>query len=146
MYDIHTTREGKQMMISQMEDRHLLNLIKLELNQITLMLDASSSKLQLTPAQQILYNLQSDEIAKRAREEVPRKVRHLYPYIAEAMLRGLTEVTENLQLTFGRKTKDTIALDIALPTKRISRARTIRERLEDAENKACYYFDPPNDD
>lgn len=105
MFEIHTTREGKQMFISQMEDEHIKNTINLYIKKLE-MLKGLTVKVDLPKFKKALYNIADDEdIQAEAMDKLKDVAKALYPYLAEAMLRGIDFKTE-LQKVFEREGKE----------------------------------------
>ena len=82
----HTTREGKTMLIAQMDDTHLLNTIRLKVSRMADMLElASIEQDEYTTA---LYGLRAIDLTTVA-VHVRTAIIYLYPYLAELGFRGL---------------------------------------------------------
>lgn len=85
-----------------MENEHLLNTIKLQCSKISSLVSALNSKIQISPTQSALYGLDTTTISNEAQRRLRPTVEAIYPYVCEAMLRGMTEVTLILQTALGR--------------------------------------------
>ena len=100
MLDMHITKEGKRVLIAQMDDEHLTNFIALVLRQV---LAAQAAKQDdLTDYHRALYDLPTVDdkaVAQLTREALQR----LYPYLAEAFLRGLKAPRKLLIEVLGRE-------------------------------------------
>lgn len=122
MIDIHQTEDGRLMFISQMTDDHLCNLIRRQLR-IVKELTALISKEPMSQTRRellsSLYNIDSNADRKDAKERLPKVVRGLYAYIAEAMLRGLSDITTDMQVAFGRTTKEDDFIKVPAPLLRL---------------------------
>ena len=94
MYKVHRTKEGKNMFISQMDDSHLTNTIKFILRKIKICKDALGLEIKATKLQSALYRIDEKELASQAKEEITEICETMYPYLAEAMLRGISFTTE----------------------------------------------------
>ena len=101
MLKIHKTRAGEQFFVSQMEDEHLRNTIELYLGQLKQLKGALEAKVTLNPFKSALYNVDVGAISEKAKGLINGVANKLYPYLAEAMLRGIDYKTE-LQTTFER--------------------------------------------
>lgn len=104
MFDTHVTREGHKIPISEMTDNHLVNFINYVLRGINAARDIDTNA--NTELEAHLYRnkaksfMDSYQKANFIREQVNR----LYPYFAEAVLRGLSEKFEsNFQQAMRRK-------------------------------------------
>jgi len=103
----HTTKDGSKLFISEMENSHLENTIRLMLAKVD-------------EAKRMLYNKSSENKFKSALYSIPevkdrdlkefilKYTTMLAPYIMEAMLRGIN-FTPELQLAYERVGKDTIS-------------------------------------
>jgi hypothetical protein len=99
MLEMHVTKEGDRMLIAQMTDEHLVNFINLVLKQAKVAQGAKTD--ELTDYHRILYNL--PVVDERSIAEVTREaLQKLYPYLAEAYLRGIDTPRELLQEVMGR--------------------------------------------
>ncbi len=105
MLKIHRTKEGEKMFISQMEDSHLQATINLFIKKIKDLKDALSMKVNVSPFKSALYAIDSTEIAENAKQRISTATSLLYPYLAEAMLRGM-DYTVELQELFERTGKE----------------------------------------
>lgn len=105
MFQKHKTKDGRKMLICEMTNRHLSNTISMLLTQLRQVNDAldGNAKFNATPSQIAMRgvrkaSLDFDELAKMQRIIVDK----LYPYLAEAFLRGMFELIEEVQAAFGR--------------------------------------------
>jgi hypothetical protein len=100
MLEKHMTKEGNVLLVAEMEDSHLENLIAMFLVKIIKnkrMINGQA----LDPYQAALYNIpkhSAESLAKENRELIGR----LYPYLAEAYLRGLSGNRQQLVEAMGR--------------------------------------------
>lgn len=102
MLELHKTNAGEQMFISQMDNEHLQNTINcyfIKIEQAKSLLNTSVSVDKLKSA---LYEIDNKQIAKQASRLIKRITEKLYPYLAEAMLRGIS-YTERMQKVYERK-------------------------------------------
>jgi hypothetical protein len=100
MLEKHTTTTGSTILIAEMEDSHLINMINLVSRKILEL--QNRLKTPSSNYQQVLYGLpkvNEETIAKAIREFIQK----LYPYLAEAYLRGLTEPLVFLRMAVGRE-------------------------------------------
>ena len=102
MYEEHRTKDGKEMLICQMDDKHLGNTINLFLNKLgeakrLLTLEISENKFKSA-----LRGRSSKDLTKAAERAIREITEKLYPYLAESMLRGIY-YTERMQAIFERK-------------------------------------------
>jgi len=100
MYEVHQTRDGITIYISQMDDEHLKNTINLKLRKIAA-LKGISVKVELNEFQKALYDLSEQEFSEKQANRLRKEVGGIYAYLAEAMLRGIS-YTEQLQKIFER--------------------------------------------
>jgi hypothetical protein len=107
MYAEHKTRDGKKMYISQMDNRHLENTIRIILKHIEDAKKVSSQEVPLSKFQQTVYKMNTARVEKKAAQMISALTEKLYPYLAEAMLRG-QNYTADLQRVFERKASDSI--------------------------------------
>lgn len=98
----HYTRGGETMFISQMEDEHLRNTIEIFLREIEKCIGLLDFKVGLSRFKSALYKVDSEEIADRAEERLQKVVNKSYPYLSEALLRGM-DFKDRLQEVFQRK-------------------------------------------
>ncbi len=105
MNNIHITKDGKKMLISQMENNHLLNTIKFYLNKIESAKKYLESKINMNNFKSALYGINNEQVSKKAKESIPIITNKLLPYIFEAALRGV-DITELLQNVYERKEKE----------------------------------------
>lgn len=98
----HTDREGNKKLISQMSDTHLKNIIEMYLTQMETAkasLIASITSLKFKSA---LYGISDDQIEKKSGKLLRHHNKKLVPYLAEAMIRGIS-FTERLQKIHDRQ-------------------------------------------
>lgn len=85
MFETHRDSTGNEILIAAMDDQHLQNTVKLKCRQIA---QALGSVVQISdPAKAALYGVKAkspEEAGEAARKVAVR----LYPYLAEALLRG----------------------------------------------------------
>lgn len=100
MLERHTTRDGQTMLIAQMENSHLMNYINMRLRK---MLEVKESA-RIIPTDNYtrrLYGLRA--VTEEEAADVNRMaLMALYPYLAEAYLRGLDEPRQLLIEVLGR--------------------------------------------
>ena len=106
MYARHTTKDGKHMFISQMDDEHLKNTINLMFANIRNAKSLLSAKVSLSNFQGALYGMSKEKISKKTAKLIKGHTRKLAHYLAEAMLRGMN-YTKELQELFERTGADT---------------------------------------
>jgi hypothetical protein len=87
MLEKHTQRDGKTLLIAQMDDDHLNNMIQLVLRKIE-EVQSLREPAQVDPYEQRLYGLKTIT-PEDAADAVRELIQKLYPYLAEAYLRGL---------------------------------------------------------
>lgn len=98
MFKTHTTREGKTMMICEMEDTHLVNCIKWLLKRLN---EVRNYRSDLNAVDKILYKV--PDASPQQVANITRQVADaIQPYVLEATLRGLN-VKPYLQDAFGRQ-------------------------------------------
>jgi hypothetical protein len=102
MLEIHITKDGAAMLIAQMTDSHLCNMIHLVIHkarEVKAMADRASG---FDAYHQQLYGIKqvSQEDAAKATRMALQK---LYPYLAEAYLRGLEGPRQELVEFLGRE-------------------------------------------
>ena len=130
MHFVHTTREGKNLFISQLDDEHLFNTILMhvrKIKEISNMLSEEAAKVSKLSA--ALYDINPEQMAVQAKRELPRAVTVLYPYLAEAVLRNLRmdEISAAMQDAFQRKGQDVLT---PLPDGRGQSIQMLAETLE----------------
>lgn len=101
MLRIHKTKEGDRLFISQMDDTHLVNTISLIMKRICKCKNALSSKISISSFKAALYKVDTNSLVESAKERIAEETNILYPYISEAMLRGMS-FTKELQELFER--------------------------------------------
>jgi hypothetical protein len=102
MFERHITKEGKELFISQMSDSHLESTIMMYINKIR---EAKNNliaeDIRVSPMQTILYGVDPKALQKRARHTIRAVSTKLYPYLAEACLRGM-DFSKELQDVYER--------------------------------------------
>lgn len=102
----HTTAEGEEIPLNQMDSSHLINTIKMFLRIIARSTKALNSKeVELSPAELALYGKKSYNHAAQLKQahEI------LMPYVLEATIRGLYNVIGlEVMLAYGRQTSLTL--------------------------------------
>lgn len=101
MFQTHTTREGTEMLISQMSDEHLNAYIKMICRGIVETRERARKPELIDEYETALYGgkkLDPDKAARHNREAIER----LYPYLAEAFLRDLSDAQLAFQTAVGR--------------------------------------------
>ncbi|BFM39936.1 hypothetical protein [Synechocystis sp. LKSZ1] len=103
--EMHTTKDGTQMLIAEMNNDHLLNTIKTWCQKIKVSREIleNPNKIQQNVVLQAInksYSLEST--MDRATDLIETSHKKLLPYCLEAALRGL-EITPTLQEAYGRK-------------------------------------------
>lgn len=114
MNKLHTTKSGETLMIAQMDDSHLTNHIKLLLRHIEQAKGALGANMKVSKFQSAMYGVNQESLEKKAAKKIKGIADQLYPYLAEAMLRGINFTTE-LQKIFERTGKEeriTVELDL----------------------------------
>ena len=109
MHTIHTTRDGKKMFVAQMHSEHLKNAILLKLRNLNQALGLVGANAVTDKRHHAIYQLDLESIQDRVSEVIPVMLQKLYPFITEAVLRGvswLPEVTTQLQEIMGRSGPD----------------------------------------
>jgi len=112
-----------------MDDSHLENTIRMflrKINDAKTMLDRS---VKIDSFSSALYRISPEEVSNQARQSIVNMTEFLYPYLAEAMLRGI-DFKEELQKVYGRDSKDDQTIQ----------GSTLKEI--DCDNG--YYWDDPN--
>lgn len=100
MLEQHITKGGEMCLIAQMNDDHLRRMIRLILKAVV-EIKSKSETADLDPYQTALYGLRSIDVEDAAR--VNREaIRKLYPYLAEAYLRGIDDLRDELRDAIGR--------------------------------------------
>lgn len=108
MNQIHTTKDGEQMRISEMEDSHLINTIVLKIKQ-AFELKELIEKPQTSRGiiDEVLYNRVRVDL-RQAAEALARVIESIEPYLLELWIRDL-EIPKfrktQLQDVLGRKNK-----------------------------------------
>ena len=105
MLKTHTTKSGVAMRICQMEDSHLDNTIKMIVRKIEEAKLLVRSNINADSFTEALYEVDIEAISNRAKEVIPEMTEILYPYLAEAMLRG-KDYSLLLQEAFERDSRE----------------------------------------
>lgn len=100
MLEHHITREGKRLLIAQMDDEHLNNFVSLILSKVKVVQNTGGEN--VTEFHRVLYNLPKIDESARA-ESTREALQRLYPYLAEAYLRGLEGPRKLLIDVLGRE-------------------------------------------
>lgn len=101
MYTLHNTRDGQQLFISMMEDDHLKNTITLYLGKLKGYKELLDAKINISPIKMAMYGIDTQNMVSQAKTKIKSCCTRLYPYLAEAMLRGIDYKTQ-LQEIFER--------------------------------------------
>lgn len=102
MNKIHKTKEGKRMYISEMEDTHLMNYIRLALKGIEKIKEQLRGTSEIDPFKIALYNKKETYNNEELSELLENICDNLYPYLAELALRGI-DMKDELCTTFERQ-------------------------------------------
>ena len=86
MLDKHTTRDGERMLVCQMDDKHLLNTIKLFSKNLKQIWEIAEGEVENTVADKI-YDVPEDITPNEAINLWRQEVYRLTPYLSEAILR-----------------------------------------------------------
>lgn len=116
MLEMHRDANGNELPIAAMDDRHLVNTVKMKCRTITQIL--SSCATITDPAQAALYGIKARS-PEAAGEDARKVCVKLYPYLSEALLRGgqaAAECAEAIRLAIGRNSAFTISTPDLLPT------------------------------
>lgn len=112
MLEVHKTKEGHQMVISSMENDHLIKTVKMFLKRI----DESKHNLSVNVGntfQAALYDVDYAEVVRKSKHQIQNFTKLLYPYVTECMLRGL-DVSVEMQNTFERVERDNCVANTSL--------------------------------
>lgn len=109
MLKVHTTREGASTFISQMEDDHLKNTITMYLSKISQLKGALEAKVNVSPFKAALYEVDVQVVSETAKKHISAHANKLYPYLAEAMLRGF-DFSKELRVVFERDGQEALFL------------------------------------
>lgn len=90
MIEIHTTTTGQKLFISQMNDKHLQNTIKLLCRKIKKLRESVAAPPVVNSEKAAVYGISEVTYGGNVRAELPRIIRKLYPYLAEAFLREMS--------------------------------------------------------
>lgn len=100
MLETHVTNEGRTLLIAQMDDNHLRNMIRLVLRAIK-EVKAKSESADMDPYSAALYGIRSVD-PQEAAEMNRAAICKLYPYLAEAFLRGMDDLRDEVVSVIGR--------------------------------------------
>lgn len=139
MLEQHTTRDGTTMLIAQMDDRHLLNTIKLFSKALPEFRNIAESN-ESVSMDDILYNVPEEMSPEDAIVLWRNTVRHLQPYLAEALLRDAIrdDVAALMQERIQRST--------ALPRRETLASRMLVEGHFDEYDNDIPDFQNPTDE
>lgn len=101
MLKVHRTRAGNKLLIAEMSDQHLVNTVKLNLAKIAKLQRGLVETPSINPYHARLYGMPKVDIDEAARKS-RNVIEHMYPYLAELYLRGLTDLVEPLRKVVGR--------------------------------------------
>jgi len=101
---IHVTKEGNKLLISEMENSHLGNTILYILRQIDTAKKMLEGKTERSEFEKAIYGNYKTMDKEDLQEIIRGRSEILQPYLGEAMLRGL-DYTKELQETFERAEK-----------------------------------------
>lgn len=102
MNKLHKTKEGKKMYISEMDDTHLANFIRLSLKGIIKIKEQLRGNTEVDPFKVALYNKHEVYNKEKLTDFLEELCDNLYPYLAELALRGI-DMAEELRDAFDRK-------------------------------------------
>lgn len=102
MLRVHKTKEGEKLFISQMADSHLTNTINMLIRKIEGYKGALEAKVNVSPFKAALYEVDVEQFSETAKKRISSTANGLYPYLAEAMLRGI-DFKADLQRIFERE-------------------------------------------
>lgn len=103
MFETHTTADGTTLRIYQMTDSHLINTIRLGLRRGLAMRAQTESPITDASAVNLELYAKTRDAASVAASIKNILIPQLYPYIAEAALRGLTDqFVDDLRAVVGR--------------------------------------------
>jgi hypothetical protein len=105
MLRMHRCNDGRKMFVSQMEDDHLKKTIELHFRKLENLKKAVTAKVNITPFKASLYGVDTAALHEMAQGKIKHQANALYPYLAEAMLRGF-DYKEQLQTIFERTGKE----------------------------------------
>jgi hypothetical protein len=104
----HTTRDGKKMLIAQMDDSHLCNQINLLCQNFLEARQGIENAKSMDTVTMILSGYTDNGVIERLKETIEHYHNILQPYVFEAALRGI-DVSTILQIAYGR-TKGLVTL------------------------------------
>ena len=113
MNKTHTTKDGSKMLICQMDDSHLKNTINYMIREINKQKANLSASVEITPLKSALYGIKKEDVSGRAHRAIPKMVELMFPYLAEAMLRGM-DFSKDLQEMLERSGQETCATSLML--------------------------------
>jgi len=108
MKRVHRTKDGQDMLVSEMEDSHLVNTIKMIIKNMQAAKNIIDQELKATDSYALLNGMpDSKEARGKAKAFLKQSPQKLEMYIFELFLRGLDEskVRADLQEVMGRKDK-----------------------------------------
>ena len=100
-YEVHVTKDGKRMLIGQMESSHLLNTIKLLGKNIEEAQSVIAGSQAFDSTTQILSGFDQRELRDVAAKTLKAYHEKMQPYVFEAALRGIN-IASILQRAYGR--------------------------------------------
>ena len=109
MFKRHKTKDGDEMFISQMEDSHLTNTINYYLRKVREAKDSLTKSVAIDPFKGALYGIEPEAVRNMAMTAVVNLTAKLYPYLSEAMLRGI-DFKEQLQEIYGRTGQEQLSV------------------------------------
>ena len=107
--NMHRTKGGMEMPIPAMADDHLVNTIKFLLRQFNEAKNGIGAKVNLSPIQMALYNVDAKDLGKKAARQMRLIRETLMPYVLEASIRNITPV-DDLQIAFERKSSENVPI------------------------------------
>ena len=131
MLELHRTNGGQEIVVSSMEDSHLINTVNMHLKKI----DDAKQMLSANVGnsfQAVLYDVDYAKIMRKAKKQIQACTAKLYPYLAECMLRGIN-LTAELQKTFERSEKDKIMGATALMINGDSDYEMVQDAIDEFE-------------
>lgn len=107
MYETHRTTEGREMLIAEMDDSHLLNTINLFCRRLAQAIQIMNREENLV-TDKVIAHLQprysAANLMAKARQELTKADQKIAAYIVEATLRGLN-ISPLIQKAYQRNTK-----------------------------------------
>lgn len=108
MNRMHKCNDGKTLFISQMDNSHLFNTLKLLCKKVKALKQVAEGVSVSRNA--MIYGLDTDSSKQGAKRRIVESVRFIEPYAAECALRNL-DVSELLQSTFDRSEAEENTID-----------------------------------